>query len=147
MILEWIRFAVVAFCLIAGLVMLYLSVFGTYRFRFALNRIHAASITDTFALMLFVIGMIVAVGPSFTAIKFLMALTLQWCTSPLAGHMLAKFEYLTDDRLSEYCSEDDRTAPKQEEEVADLVTEETASTNESGVEAPDAETAKEENEA
>ena len=118
MTIEWIRFIAVAFFLISGLVVVYLSVFGTFRFRFALNRIHAASMTDTLALMLFVIGMIIAVGTSFTALKFLIALVLQWCTSPLASHMLAKFEYLTDDRLSEYCTECDRTSEEETAPVA-----------------------------
>lgn len=115
MTLEWIRFGAVALCLVSGLIVLYISVFGTFRFRFALNRIHASAMTDTLVLILFTVGMIVAVGTSFTALKFLLALVLQWCTSPLSAHMLAKFEYLTDDRLSEYCTEIDRTGDTPEE--------------------------------
>ena len=109
MTLEWIRFGIVAFCLISGVVVLYLSIFGTYRLRFALNRIHSAAMTDTLVLILFVTGLIVAEGFSFTSVKFLMALILQWCTSPLASHMMAKFEYLTDDLLYKHCAFIDRS--------------------------------------
>ena len=108
--IEWIRFGIVAALFFAGIVVLFFSVFGTYRLRFALNRIHAAAMTDTLVLMLFVLALIVAEGFSFTSVKFLMALALQWCTSPLASHMMAKFEYLTDDRLYENCAFEDRTA-------------------------------------
>lgn len=109
MISEWIRFGAVALCCAAGLTILFLSFFGTYRLRFALNRIHSAAMTDTLALMLFVLGMIIAEGFSFTSLKFLLTLVLLWCTSPLASHMMAKFEHLTDDRLSEHCASIDRT--------------------------------------
>ena len=58
----------------------------------------------------------VAAGPSFTAIKFLIALALQWCTSPISGHLLAKFEYFTDDRLHDYCTELDLTSDAEKKE-------------------------------
>ena len=110
MTLEWIRFGAVAFFFAVGIVILYISIFGTYRLRFALNRIHSAAMTDTLVLMLFVIALMIAEGFSFTSLKFLMAIVLQWCTSPLASHMMAKFEYLTDDRLSTHCVLIDRTS-------------------------------------
>ncbi|MBO5270754.1 MAG: monovalent cation/H(+) antiporter subunit G [Clostridia bacterium] len=114
---EWIRFGFVAAFFAAGLIVLFLSIFGTYRLRFALNRIHSAAMTDTLVLLLFAAALIVAEGFSFTSIKFAMALALQWCTSPLASHMMAKFEYLTDDRLYEHCTFIDRTAEPSEEDA------------------------------
>ena len=110
MTLEWIRFGAVAFFFAVGIVILYISIFGTYRLRFALNRIHSAAMTDTLVLMLFVIALMIAEGFSFTSLKFLMVIVLQWCTSPLASHMMAKFEYLTDVRLSTHCVLIDRTS-------------------------------------
>lgn len=115
MTLEWIRFAVVALLLTAGIAVLYLSIFGTYRLRFALNRIHSAAMTDTLVLVLFVLALIIAEGLSFTSVKFFLALALQWCTSPLASHMMAKFEYLTDDNLYEHCALIDKVGDASEE--------------------------------
>ena len=114
MTIEWIRFAAVATFFALGIAVLYLSIFGTYRLRFALNRIHSAAMTDTLVLILFVLALVIAEGFSFTSVKFLMALGLQWCTSPLASHMMAKFEYLTDDNLYEHCSLIDRTRVPEE---------------------------------
>ena len=107
--LEWIRFGAVALFFAVGIAVLFLSVFGTYRLRFALNRLHSAAMTDTLVLILFVLALMTAEGFSFTSLKFMMAIALQWCTSPLASHMMAKFEYLTDDRLFERCTLIDRT--------------------------------------
>jgi len=116
MTLEWIRFGFVAFFFAVGIAILYISVFGTYRLRFALNRIHSAAMTDTLVLMLFVLALVIAEGISFTSLKFVMAIALQWCTSPIASHMMAKFEYLTDDRLYEHCTLIDHTKKEQPEQ-------------------------------
>ena len=60
--------------------------------------------------MFFISGCILASGINITSAKLVIVLILQWCTSPLASHMMAKFEYLTDDRLYENCAFEDRTA-------------------------------------
>ena len=116
--MEWIRFAVIALCFAAGISVLFLSVFGTYRLRFALNRIHASALIETLVLMLFTVAFIIAEDISFSSVKFVLVLILQWCTSPLASHMMAKLEYLTDENLFAHCSMIDRTeeaAPDAEE--------------------------------
>ena len=115
---EWIRFGFVALFFAVGLVILYISIFGTYRLRFALNRIHSAAMTDTLVFILFVLALVIAEGFSFTSLKFLMALGLQWCTSPLASHMMAKLELYTNDNLHEHCALIDRSeSPTESEET------------------------------
>ena len=140
MTLEWIRFGAVAFFFAVGIVILYISIFGTYRLRFALNRIHSAAMTDTLVLMLFAVALIIAEGFSFTSLKFLMAVILQWCTSPLASHMMAKFEYLTDDRLSTHCVLIDRTgtdSAKQDPQTAETTPDSSPTPESEEQEAPD----------
>ena len=73
MIGEWIRFGVTALCVVGGLFALLTALLGLFRFDYALNRLHAAAIADTLALVL--------------------VLVIQWYTSPLSSHMLAQFEY------------------------------------------------------
>ena len=47
---ETLRFVLCAVFLGVGLVAMLLGVFGVYRFRFVLNRMHCAAIIDTLAL-------------------------------------------------------------------------------------------------
>ncbi len=101
--LEWIRFGLVAFCFISATVLLFVSLFGTFRFGYSLNRLHAAAICDTLVLMLFVSGCIIASGINIVSLKFLLIILIQWCTSPLVSHMFVKAKYLTDKNLSLYC--------------------------------------------
>ena len=62
MIGEWIRFGLCAVFMLAGLFIMVVSIIGLYRFDFALNRIHAAALGDTLSLLLFTVGLLIAVG-------------------------------------------------------------------------------------
>ena len=46
-VLAWIRFLVGAALIIVGLLMFIVEVFGVYRFKYVLNRMHAAAMGDT----------------------------------------------------------------------------------------------------
>ena len=102
--LEWIRFGLVAFCFISGLIFLFISLAGTFKFGYSLNRLHAAAICDTLVLMLSVTGCIIASGINILSVKFLLIILIQWCTSPLVSHIFVKAKYLTDENLYLYCN-------------------------------------------
>jgi len=97
---EWIRFGLVCVFTLAGLFTMFCSILGLYLFDFALNRIHSAAMADTLSLLLFLIGIMLAIGADPVVWKLLLILLLQWCTSPLSSHMLAQFEYQVDENLS-----------------------------------------------
>ena len=103
MIFEWIKFGFTALFFAAALVMLFISILGTFRFRFALNRIHCAAVNDTVVLMLFFISTFVAIGFDIIMLKFAIIIFIQWCTCPLTSHMLTKAEYMTDEHIGEHC--------------------------------------------
>lgn len=102
MFFAWLRFALVALCMLAGLFTMVVSIIGLFRFDFSLNRIHAAAMSDTLSLFLFVLGLVIAVGWDIVALKLVLVLVLQWLTSPLSSHMLAQFEYRADEQLHNY---------------------------------------------
>ncbi len=125
MIGEWIRFGLAAFCILAGLFTLIVSLMGLFMFDFALNRIHAAAMADTQALFLFLVGIMIAMGPRMVVLKLVLILVLQWCTSPLSSHMLTQFEYRVDKNLSAHCelppdAEALSAAPEDEDEEKEI---------------------------
>ncbi len=101
--LGWIQFAVTAALIAMGIIALFVSILGTYRFRFALNRIHSAAISDTFCMFFILAGLAVASGFNFATLKILLILVFMWCTSPISAHMLASLEYHTDEHLEQHC--------------------------------------------
>ena len=100
---EWIRFALVALFFAAGLIVLFISIFGTFRFNYSLNRMHSAAMCDTLILMLFITGLIIASGIDLLSIKFVLILIVQWCTSPVVSHVFVKTKLLTDKNLCDNC--------------------------------------------
>lgn len=101
--MEWLRFCVVAIFLLASLGMAVISVAGVFKFKFILNRMHAAAICDSFALLLGMIGVGVAYGLSFATIKVILIVLLVWVASPVSGHLIARLEVTTDKHLTEEC--------------------------------------------
>ncbi len=101
--LEWIRFGLVALCFISGIIVLFISLFGTFRLNYSLNRLHSAAITDTLVLLLFALGCIIAAGIDVTSVKIILVVFIQWCTSPLVSHMFVKAKIKTDERLPIHC--------------------------------------------
>ena len=114
MIGEWIRFSLCAAFLLAGLFIMVVSIIGLYRFDFALQRIHAAALGDTLSLLLFTIGILIAVGFHAVAWKLVLVLVLQWLTS----HMLSMFEYRADENLGQHLDLSDAEYHTEDEEVA-----------------------------
>jgi multicomponent Na+:H+ antiporter subunit G len=57
--MEMIRFIFAAVFLIGGVLCMCSAVFGMFRFKFVLNRMHTAATGDTLGLMLCMIGLII----------------------------------------------------------------------------------------
>ena len=97
--LEWIRFGFVAALIVCALALETMAVFGMNRFRFSLNRLHAAAIGDTLCMSLMVLSGSVFVGLDFLALKLLLVVSFMWLTSPISGHLISYLIYVTDERL------------------------------------------------
>ena len=101
--LEWIRFIVAALCIIAGLVVAGVATFGVFKFKFVLNRMHAAAMGDTLAILFVLAGLMVISGFSFTSLKLLLIILFLWFASPVSSHLIARLEVATDKKMEEEC--------------------------------------------
>ena len=54
--MEWVRFIIGSLCIVCGLLIALIAAFGLFKFRFALNRMHAAAMTDTLVFSWFCSG-------------------------------------------------------------------------------------------
>lgn len=92
MTIAWIRFLLGGSCLLAGLFFIISSVIGNYRFKFALNRMHAAALGDTLGLLGVILGLCFLNGLNATTLKLLAVVGLVWMTSPVSGHLIMLME-------------------------------------------------------
>ena len=102
-ILEWIRFAAGTGLLIVGLGIFLLEIFGVYKFQYVLNRMHAAAMGDTLGLGASLLGLILLSGFNITSVKMALVLLFLWLASPVASHLIARLEVVTNEHLEEYC--------------------------------------------
>lgn len=103
---DWLsnaRFILTVIFMIAGVFVIISSILGVFRFKFALNRIHSAAMTDTLGFGLIIIGLMISATSVFNVLKLLALLVFMWLTNPVAAHMLAKLEVVTDKEIDKHC--------------------------------------------
>lgn len=103
MIIEWIRFGIGTAVLLAGMLMFALEIFGSFRFKYVLNRMHIAAIGDTFGIGISLLGLMIMSGWNFTTLKMGLVIVFLWCASPVSSHLISRLEVYTNEHLEEYC--------------------------------------------
>ena len=101
--LEWIRFAAGTALLLLGLGIFLLEVFGVFKFKYVLNRMHAAAMGDTLGIGFSLTGLIVLSGFNITSVKLTLILVFLWLASPVASHLISRLEVSTNEHLQDYC--------------------------------------------
>ena len=102
-ILEWVRFLLGTGLLLAGLATFLLQIFGVYKFRYVLNRMHAAAMGDTLGIGASLTGLILLCGFNFTSLKMALIIVFLWLASPVSSHLISRLEVVTNEHLAENC--------------------------------------------
>jgi len=90
--LDWIRFFLTAAFMISGLFLMVTAVIAQFRFHYVLNRMHAASMSDSLGLLMVLAGLSISAPDGWVIVKFLLTALFLWVTSPTAGHLIARLE-------------------------------------------------------
>ena len=96
-----VREIIAAICIIIGLFVFLCGTVGVFRLKYVLNKMHAAALGDTMGLFMVVLGLIILSSNVFIIAKFVLIILFFWLTSPIATHMLAKVELLTNKNAAE----------------------------------------------
>ncbi|MBQ2991391.1 MAG: monovalent cation/H(+) antiporter subunit G [Clostridia bacterium] len=115
--LEWIRFLLTAVCMLSGLAVCCISVYGVFRFEYAVNRMHSAAMLDTMGIALCMGGIAISAPDVFTALKCVLVIVFWWLSSPVSSHMLCRLEITTDEQRDEYMTVHTRTMREEREEA------------------------------
>ena len=102
-ILEWVRFAAGVGLLLAGLGIFLLQVFGVFKFRYVLNRMHAAAMGDTLGIGVSLTGLILLSGWNVTSVKMALIIVFLWLASPVSSHLISRLEVVTNEHPEEFC--------------------------------------------
>lgn len=93
---DWLRFGLCTLLCSFGVVVIATSIFGVFRFRFVLNRMHCAAIIDTLGALFLLGGLMLAADAPVYAWKLFAILLVLWIGSPIASHLVSRMELLTD---------------------------------------------------
>lgn len=101
--LEWVRFLAGTGLLILGLGIFALQIFGVYKFKYVLNRMHAAAMGDTLGIGVSLTGLILLSGWNFTSLKMALVIVFLWLASPVSSHLISRLEVVTNENLEAEC--------------------------------------------
>lgn len=110
-VLEWIRFILGGGLLLCGLGTFIIEMIGVFRFRYVLNRMHAAATGDTLGIGFALLGLIVISGFNFTSLKLFLVIVFLWFSSPVSSHLIARLEVGTDEESGKHYEVKDLDAP------------------------------------
>ena len=102
-VIEWLRFLAGAVFLLMGLGIFAIEMVGVFRFKYVLNRMHAAAMGDTLGIGFSLVGLMIMSGWNFTTLKLFLVIVFLWFSSPASSRLIARLEVATDeDRDSHY---------------------------------------------
>ena len=110
--MEWLCFVLGIAFIIMGLLVFVIQLIGVFKFKYILNRMHAAGMGDTMGISLCLIGAMFLYGWSFTTLKVALIVAFLWMASPVSSHLIARLEVTTNEELEKYCK-----VEKKEEEA------------------------------
>lgn len=101
--MEVLRFVLGIAFILMGLLVFVIQLIGVFKFKFVLNRMHAAGMGDTMGLALCLLGTIFLYGFGFTSLKVALIVAFLWLASPVSSHLIAQLEVKTNEELEQYC--------------------------------------------
>ena len=93
--------------LLAGLFMFAVELIGVFKFKYVLNRMHAAAMGDTIGLGLCLVGLIILCGFNYTSLKMALIIVFLWLASPVSSHLIARLEVTTNEEIEKFCERRD----------------------------------------
>ena len=101
--MEWLRLIVGGICILAGIATALIAVYGLFKFKYAMNRMHVAAMTDTLSILMVLLGLIIIRGVSMDALKLALIILFFWFANPVSSHLLAGLEVEISDKLRDNC--------------------------------------------
>lgn len=113
-LIEWLQFIAGVGFLLVGLGIFVIQLLGVFKFKYVLNRMHAAAMGDTLGIGISLVGIMILSGLNFTTLKMALIIVFLWLASPVSSHLIARLETTTNEHMEQYCEHEDWT--KEEEE-------------------------------
>jgi len=102
-LIDWAQFICGTGLLLTGLGFFVIQLIGVFKFKYVLNRMHAAAMGDTLGLGASLLGLIILSGFNFTSLKMALIIAFLWMASPVSSHLIARLEVTTNEHVDKFC--------------------------------------------
>jgi len=90
-----IRIGIAMLLITLGIFVIAVAIFGLFKYRDALQALHAGALIDTLGLLLILAGVVVLCGFTNTSLKIAVLLVILWATNPVSSHLITRMELIT----------------------------------------------------
>lgn len=104
-VIEWAQFLIGTGFLLTGLCVFVVELTGIFKFKYILNRMHAAAMGDTFGIGISLLGLIILSGFNFLSLKLALVIAFLWMASPVSSHLISRLEVITNEHLEDFCEQ------------------------------------------
>jgi len=101
--MEQIKMIIVAVFFMAGILTMAAGVYGMFRYKYVLNRMHIAAAIDTLGILMIMCGLIIWQGFEISSMKLVLIILFFWISGPVSSHLIARMEVSTNEELSKEC--------------------------------------------
>lgn len=101
--MAWIQLILSGIFIVIGLLTLCVSVFGIFRFGYALNRMHSAAMGDSLGILFIIVGLMILSGFQLATLKLGLIILFFWLAGPVSSHMIAAMEVRVNKKIKEEC--------------------------------------------
>lgn len=85
-----------------GLLTFLFQIIGFTKYKYILNRMHAAGMGDTLGIFMCLFGLVLISGLNYTSAKLCLVIMFLWFASPTATHLISRLEATTDEEINKY---------------------------------------------
>ena len=101
--MAWVQLVVGGIFIIIGILTLAVSVFGVFRFKYVLNRMHSSAMGDSLGILFIIFGLMILSGFQFGTLKLALIIVFFWLAGPVSSHMICQMEVMINENLKEEC--------------------------------------------
>jgi multicomponent Na+:H+ antiporter subunit G len=102
-VLPWLRFILAALLLLGGMIIMFGTIVGIFRFTSVLNRIHVITKCDTLGVLMIFASLAMMSGWNTGSLKLLLIIVFFWLANPVAGHLIAHLEFFSNPKVKQEC--------------------------------------------
>ena len=101
--MAWVQLFAGAIFIIIGILTLAVAVFGVFRFKYVLNRMHSSAMGDSLGILFIIFGLMILNGFQFGTLKLALIIVFFWLAGPVASHMIGQMEVMINENLEKEC--------------------------------------------